>query len=80
MERRAPPAHCRAVHKNVLSSRPVLTRPLIADKCVMKKIPTVTAVADDMGSFDSVRLPPHFAQDDNKFESESGCIKFFPID
>jgi hypothetical protein len=57
-----------------------LTSALFAHKFLVKNVRAANAIADDMGSFDSVRLPPHFAQDDNKFESESGCINFFPID
>ena len=60
--------NCSAVGRGARLSRiaPVfLTSALFAYKFLVENVPAANAIADDVGSFDSVRLSPHSAQDDN---------------
>jgi len=47
-----------------------LTSALFAYKFLVEYVPAANAIADDVGSFDSVRLSPHYAQDDSYFQRQ----------
>src|SRR5437879_1751491 len=47
-----------------------LTSALFACKFLVENVPAANAIADGVGSFDSVRRSPHSAQDDSYFQRQ----------